>query len=78
MSPITEYFKKRFGNHQLTTTGDPCWVPPAFPKEGRLLLSQRQVNANIIKIDREEALFRRGVPPAKAAPAVRACISACF
>lgn len=68
MSPITEYFKKRFGNHQLTTTGDPCWVPPAFPKEGRLLLSQRQVNANIIKIDREEALFRQESRRQKSSP----------
>ncbi|HFK7978388.1 TPA: hypothetical protein ACGZ5T_002408 [Klebsiella oxytoca] len=68
MSPITESFKKRFGNHQLTTTGDPCWVPPAFPKEGRLLLSQRQVNANIIKIDREEALFRQESRRQKSSP----------
>lgn len=68
MSPITESFKKHFGNHQLTTTGDPCWVPPAFPKEGRLLLSQRQVNANIIKIDREEALFRQESRRQKSSP----------
>ena len=68
MSPITESVKKHFGNHQLTTTGDPCWVPPAFPKEGRLLLSQRQVNANIIEIDREEALFRQESRRQKSSP----------
>ena len=59
MPSIIESLRERFGNNQFTTTGDPCWVPPAFPKDGRLLLSQQQVNANIIKTGREEALFRQ-------------------
>ncbi|SNY79172.1 DUF2235 domain-containing protein [Enterobacter sp. CC120223-11] len=59
MSSIKASLKKHFDNNQFTTSGDPCWVPPAFPERGRLPLSHREAIENIKKTEREEAQFRQ-------------------
>lgn len=59
MSSLKESLQKRFDNNQFTTVGDPCWVPPVFPEEGRLFLTPDRVINNIGKINREEVRFRR-------------------
>ncbi|MBK4713992.1 T6SS phospholipase effector Tle1-like catalytic domain-containing protein [Tenebrionibacter intestinalis] len=59
MPSIIDSLKERFGNNQFTTTGEPCWVPPAFPERGRLPLTHKQVIANIKKIEREETQYRQ-------------------
>lgn len=68
MSSTIESLKERFGNNQFTTTGDPCWVPPAFPKDGRLLLSQHQALTNIQQTDKEETKFRQASRQEKSNP----------
>lgn len=39
---------------QISTQGDPCWVPPQFPLDGRLKLTKEQLTKNIEKIGRDE------------------------
>lgn len=36
----------------------PCWAPPVFPDEGRLILSEAQVNANYQKQMKEAEDFK--------------------
>jgi len=40
------------------SSGLPCWAPPVFPEGGRLLLTQKQVNANYKKQIREADVFK--------------------
>ncbi|EMN0831506.1 DUF2235 domain-containing protein [Providencia rettgeri] len=43
---------------QISTQGDPCWVPPEFPLDGRLKLTKEQLTKNIEKIKQEESRHR--------------------
>nr|ELR5199671.1 DUF2235 domain-containing protein [Providencia rettgeri] len=43
---------------QISTQGDPCWVPPEFPLDGRLKLTKEQLTKNIEKIRQEESRHR--------------------
>ncbi|WP_350025217.1 T6SS phospholipase effector Tle1-like catalytic domain-containing protein [Providencia rettgeri] len=42
-----------------TECGAPCWVPPEFPEQGRLVLTPKQIEANYKKIVAEERLYQR-------------------
>lgn len=42
-----------------TECGAPCWVPPEFPEQGRLVLTSKQIEANYKKIVAEERLYQR-------------------
>ncbi|MCL0002656.1 DUF2235 domain-containing protein [Providencia rettgeri] len=44
------------------THGDPCWAPPLFPKQGRLPLSRKTLEANIGKIEDKELDHRQNFP----------------
>lgn len=40
------------------TQGDPCWLPPVFPAQGRLYLTRQQLDNNIQKIISAEKIFQ--------------------
>ncbi|OAT33220.1 T6SS phospholipase effector Tle1-like catalytic domain-containing protein [Proteus myxofaciens] len=54
MSPMIIAPKK----DQVSTQGAPCWVPPLFPLNGRLALTEKQLIKNIEKIRQEEFQHR--------------------
>ncbi|EML1936141.1 MULTISPECIES: DUF2235 domain-containing protein [unclassified Providencia] len=50
---------KKIMDSQQVTHGDPCWAPPLFPEQGRLLLSMPQVTNNLYNARKEERQYQR-------------------